>query len=1360
MSAVARVFVSATSGDLTPFRKAVAQVLQTLEILPIVQDQFAPDYRSVVEMLREKIGECDAVICLVGRCYGSEPRSREPDQPRRSYTQLEYQTALDLGKPVFVFVATDDCPLVETPPEPDELCGLQLEHLNRITSRDHIWMPFHSLGHLTDQVRVMRFDPGSLARGVTARLAVLLIAELVEFEAEHAQRGGLAWVRDVVQPFQGLLHDVLARWGGAPQSQHATEYQVNFETADAAVNAALALHGAVRRRSWPGQAPAVRIGIHMGQVVRFGGVDEGRVIQEGHALKVCRHLTDLGKAGQTFLTRVAFDDARKNVRPDTSQTEGGTGELRWESYGRYLLSGADESLEVCEVGVGGVAPLTAPADSPLARRADSLEDAQMRGLHPGLGRGVPRRPGWQIEQSLGEGGFGEVWVARHQTTRERRVFKFCFDASRLGSFKRELTLFRLLRTALGERPDIARLLDIELEKPPFYLESEYIEGGNLREWAESNGTDRAPPDGPVGHFHPSNADCDTDPPTRDAGFGRLIALPLEDRLRIVAEIAGAVTAAHSVGIIHKDLKPSNIFMRQGQDGRSHPVLADFGIGAIADRAQLEQRGITIRGFTRSALGSGSTGSGTPMYQPPEAHAGRPATVQGDVYALGVLLYQLAIGDLHQHLGHGWERQLEASRSRGFRGEFPRESERSTLLSSNLDPSGELVARFLREDIGACVDGDPAARLTSAGQLVERLQSMGERVATEVSRLRAEEAARKEAEEAGQRADCARLQAEEARLRADREAQHMWRLRVALTGTVAALVVVGLLAFFAFRGWREAAYHKKNAERARENAVAHEQRAKDKAHEAQKTQMALVRLNGIIFEIQGVAATQVGNLASQLWLLHQSLGRLETLSEQCVQHESVDRGTALALEGIADLVVVELGGRSQQQGISSVWDAGPGDPVQPGTFSEALRLYTLSNEIFQELVTVAPNDAYAKRGLSVSYRKLGDLHWRAGNTEKALDSYLKGLELGEALTKADPNNAQARGDVSISVERLGYAFRQLGNTAKAIEYHQKGLEFTEALANAEPNNPGARRDRAVLYGKLGDIHVEAGDTIRAAQSYQKCVEFGEALAESAPNNSEARRDLSVSYDKLGDVQLEAQNAVKAAESYQRCVKLREALAKTEPPDTEAMRDLVTSYDKLGDVQRQLGKTDMALESCLKELELGEMLAKADPGDAQAKRDLLVSYNRLGDLHRQMGKTDKALESYQKGLALAKESFEEALKEKPKSVVARTCLAWLLATCWEESIRDGKRAVDLATSACELSNWKDPAALDALAAACAEAGSFDDAVTWQRKSLELPVTLNDSNFARAKGRLELYEAGKPYHEPRPQSMPTAKAATKPG
>jgi tetratricopeptide (TPR) repeat protein len=90
-----------------------------------------------------------------------------------------------------------------------------------------------------------------------------------------------------------------------------------------------------------------------------------------------------------------------------------------------------------------------------------------------------------------------------------------------------------------------------------------------------------------------------------------------------------------------------------------------------------------------------------------------------------------------------------------------------------------------------------------------------------------------------------------------------------------------------------------------------------------------------------------------------------------------------------------------------------------------------------------------------------------------------------------------------------------------------------------------------------------------------------------------------------------------------------------------------------------------------------------------------------------------------------------------------LADLYATCPDGALRDGAKAVEHARRACELTQWKQPYALDTLAAACAEAGDFAAAVRWQKAALE-----NESFAARsgdrARAKLQLYEAGRPFHE----------------
>jgi len=103
------------------------------------------------------------------------------------------------------------------------------------------------------------------------------------------------------------------------------------------------------------------------------------------------------------------------------------------------------------------------------------------GWRPAVGQTLPNTH-WMLEQKLGEGGFGEVWIGRHQHMKERRVFKFCFRADRVRTLKRELTLFRLLKERVGEHPHIVRLHNVYLESPPYYLEEEYVAGEDLGHW--------------------------------------------------------------------------------------------------------------------------------------------------------------------------------------------------------------------------------------------------------------------------------------------------------------------------------------------------------------------------------------------------------------------------------------------------------------------------------------------------------------------------------------------------------------------------------------------------------------------------------------------------------------------------------------------------------------------------------------------------------------------------------------------------------------------------------------------------------------------------------------------------------------
>jgi len=97
--------------------------------------------------------------------------------------------------------------------------------------------------------------------------------------------------------------------------------------------------------------------------------------------------------------------------------------------------------------------------------------------------------------------------------------------------------------------------------------------------------------------------------------------------------------------------------------------------------------------------------------------------------------------------------------------------------------------------------------------------------------------------------------------------------------------------------------------------------------------------------------------------------------------------------------------------------------------------------------------------------------------------------------------------------------------------------------------------------------------------------------------------------------------------------------------------------------------------------------------------------------------------------------------PEWESALNSLAWLLATCPEETIRSGHKAVEHARRACELSNWQKSLFIDTLAAAYAEVNQFEEAIVWQKKAVSIAP---EDKKPDCQSRLELYQAGKPYRQ----------------
>ncbi|MAU10137.1 MAG: hypothetical protein CL607_09970 [Anaerolineaceae bacterium] len=194
------------------------------------------------------------------------------------------------------------------------------------------------------------------------------------------------------------------------------------------------------------------------------------------------------------------------------------------------------------------------------------------------------------EYILGTGGMGTVYLGVDTQTGQQVAIK-----QLLGSVVRDRpeTLERFAREAEALRrldhPNIVKVLASVNQPPDHYIVMEYVPGGNLRDYLDEYG-----------------------------------ALPLRRTLEIALDIADALTRAHRMRIIHRDLKPANILL--AEDGT--PRLTDFGVAYLSDKPEVTRTGAVV---------------GTVNYLSPEALNGLPFDARTDVWAFGILLFEMLVG---------------------------------------------------------------------------------------------------------------------------------------------------------------------------------------------------------------------------------------------------------------------------------------------------------------------------------------------------------------------------------------------------------------------------------------------------------------------------------------------------------------------------------------------------------------------------------------------------------------------------------------------------------------------------------------------------------------------------------------------
>lgn len=260
---------------------------------------------------------------------------------------------------------------------------------------------------------------------------------------------------------------------------------------------------------------------------------------------------------------------------------------------------------------------------------------------------------YEILSLLGSGGMGTVYKA-HDRELDRAVAikvvrpEFASHPEMIQRFKQEIILARQIA-----HRNVIRIYDLGIASELMYVSMEYIEGRDL------------------------------------AGLMAGARLPIDETVRIMREVFLGLDAAHAEGIVHRDLKPQNILV--SVHGKAS--VMDFGLARSLEAPGMTRAGVLV---------------GTPYYMSPEQAEGKPADARSDIFAAGIIFYEMLTGVIPFHADTILASLLKRTR------EAPREPRE---LEPNISPQ-------LSRIVTKCLASDPAQRYQSAVEIVTELDAAG------------------------------------------------------------------------------------------------------------------------------------------------------------------------------------------------------------------------------------------------------------------------------------------------------------------------------------------------------------------------------------------------------------------------------------------------------------------------------------------------------------------------------------------------------------------------------------------------------------------------------------------------------------
>ncbi len=824
-----------------------------------------------------------------------------------------------------------------------------------------------------------------------------------------------------------------------------------------------------------------------------------------------------------------------------------------------------------------------------ATRDMRLPRAGVNGQRDDAEKSTGRQIGeYRIVREIGRGGMGIVYEAHQQSLNRKVALKILPFAAVLD--QRQIARFRNEAQAAAQlhHPHIVPVFAVGQEQGVNYYAMQYIDGQSLEQAiAELRASkQRRATNSTRGHGEVNGS-------TTTLLVRPASALPsrhsfeqgdiFQTVARLGREAAEALHHAHEHGIVHRDVKPSNLLI----DGDGKLWVTDFGLARMQN-----DNGVTLTGDV----------VGTLRYMSPEqANGSTLVDARTDVYSLGVTLYEL-ITQAHAHPGEDRQtllRQIindEPIAPRKINPAVPIDLETIVLgAMARVRDERYVSAQALADDLGRFLEGKPT--LARRPSLADRLGKWARRHRSLVA---------------------------------------MASAALVLLSIVSAVGMV-MLAREQSRTSAALAESERNAKVAQENY----ERAKRYLHQARSAVDQFgARLSDRLMEIPGAEPVRRELLLDTLQYYHQfaaDAGNDPALRLETAQTHFKSAVLAARLGAVNDAIKEY---ESSQKNLSELVAADPVS-VEPlaqlalthnnlgllyasrSNTKRARQEYAKAIEIQQNLVRDHSDDPVLAGQLAESEANLGLLLDQTGSTQAAEQSLRAAINILRPLADL-PGQSKLTRDLAIASNNLSFVLRNR-DIAAADEASQEAIDILERLAKSPTNGGDFQDDLALCYNNRAALQSQQGDWKEAIDWHQRAIALQEKMVRKSPGVVRYRSDLAISLNNLGMACCRASKSAEADTAFGRARELFDTLAGDYPDELAYRSSLAALLNNQALALAGMGRHADALRIYPTAIEAQLHCVNRVP-ESEMMRDLLSKmYYNFGQSLRANGQLDEAAQA---------------------------------------------------------------------------------------------------------------------------------------